>query len=162
MVKYEKFKTFLNILLFREVKLLRVNWNYALSPFNMKWQAFFRNTRLFRRVRPSSISIVNMFSLYTLYNKNKHNFADSIKKNSKITFWWRQIFENSVIHKLSLGSHKIRARSVQSFWRLLDTKKQTDKQSIYVDCLDFLSNQNILYIQFVYESQRDSSVPLKW
>ena len=42
-----------------------------------------------------------------------------------IEFWWRQI---SIIHKpRSLDvPQKIWARSVQPFWRLLDTSKQTD------------------------------------
>ena len=44
-----------------------------------------------------------------------------------------QIFENSIIPKPSMGSRevpqKIWVRSVQPFWRLLDTKGQTDKQT---------------------------------
>ena len=73
-----------------------------------------------------------------LVNKKK-NFADfqqkirGFSKFSKIEFWWRQIFENLIIHKPFLGSHdvpqKIWARSVQPFWRLLDTNRQTDKQT---------------------------------
>ena len=43
-----------------------------------------------------------------------------------------QIFEILIIHKPSLGPrevpHKIWARLVQPFGRLLDTNKQTDKQ----------------------------------
>ena len=60
-----------------------------------------------------------------LVKKKKKIFADFIKKNrgffkfSKIEFGWRQIFENSIIHKPSLGSRdvpqKIWARSVQPF-----------------------------------------------
>ena len=50
-----------------------------------------------------------------------------------IEFWWRQIFEILIFHKPSLGSldgpQKIWARSVQPFWRLLDTNKQTDRQT---------------------------------
>ena len=50
-----------------------------------------------------------------------------------IEFWWRQIFEILIFHKSSLGSldvpQKIWARSVQPFWRLLDTNKQTDTQT---------------------------------
>ena len=71
--------------------------------------------------------------------KKKKNFADFQKKIrefskfSKIDFWWRQIFENLIIHKPSLGSRdvpqKIWARSVQPFWRLLDTNGQTDRQT---------------------------------
>ena len=52
---------------------------------------------------------------------------------SKIEFWWSQIFENLIIHNSSAGSReipqKIWARSVQPFWRLLDTNKQTNKQT---------------------------------
>ena len=51
----------------------------------------------------------------------------------KIEFWWRQIFEILIIHKPSLWSRdvpqKIWARSVQPFWRLLDTNRQTDRQT---------------------------------
>ena len=47
----------------------------------------------------------------------------------EIEFWWRHVFEILIIHKPSLGSldvpHKIWARSVQPFWRLLDTNRQT-------------------------------------
>ena len=49
----------------------------------------------------------------------------------KIEFWWRHNFEILIIHKPSLGSRdvtqKIWTRSVQPFWRLLDTKKQIKK-----------------------------------
>jgi len=42
-----------------------------------------------------------------------------------------------IIHKPSLGSrnvpHKIWAWSVQPFWRLLDTNKQTDKPNLYIE-----------------------------
>ena len=52
-----------------------------------------------------------------------------------------QIFENFMLHKPYLRPHevpqKIWARSVQPFWRLLDTNKQTDKQTdkpnLYID-----------------------------
>ena len=61
----------------------------------------------------------------------------------KIEFWWRQIFEILIMHKPSLWSldvpQKIWARSVQPFWRLLDTNKQTpgqtDKPNLYIDCV---------------------------
>ena len=53
-----------------------------------------------------------------------------LKNLMTIKFWWRQIFEILIIHKPSLGSldvpQKIWARSVQPFWRLLDTNRQTD------------------------------------
>jgi len=55
------------------------------------------------------------------------------KNFMKIEFWWRQIFEILIFHKPSLWSRdvpqKIWARSVQPFWRLLDTNKQTNKQT---------------------------------
>ena len=58
-------------------------------------------------------------------------------KFSKIEFWWRQIFENLIIHKPFLGSRKIPqkiwAQSVQPFRRLLNTNKQTDQQSKYIN-----------------------------
>ena len=52
-----------------------------------------------------------------------------------------------IIHKPSLWSRdvpqKIRARSVQPFWRLLDTNKQTpkqtDKPNFYIDLLVWMS-----------------------
>ena len=57
----------------------------------------------------------------------------------KIEFWWRQIFKNLFIHKPSLRwrdvPQKIWARSVKPFWRLLDTKKKTDKPNLYIDSI---------------------------
>ena len=58
-----------------------------------------------------------------------------------IEFWWRQIFEILMIHKPSRESldvsQKIWAWSVQPFWRLLDTNRQTDRQTdkpnLYID-----------------------------
>jgi len=82
------------------------------------------------------------------------NFADLKKKirgflkfNDNQIFG-RQIFDNLIIHKPSLGSrdvpHKIWSRSVQPFWRLLETntqaKKHTDKQSIYKKSIFFKSS----------------------
>ena len=47
--------------------------------------------------------------------------------------------------------HKIWARSVQPFWRLLDTNKQTNTQTpmlnFYIDFLDF---QNFIIIKFCW------------
>jgi len=71
------------------------------------------------------------------------------KNLMKIEFWWRQIFEILVIHKPFLGSlgvpQKIWARSVQPFWRLLDTNKQTDTQTdkpnLYIDIYHNQSNK---------------------
>ena len=93
--------------------------------------------------RPSPKLIVNMFSLCTSFNKTKiiRGFSRKIswifkifKNLMTIEFWWRQIFEILIFHKPSLGSldvpQKIWARSVQPFWRLLDTNKQTDKPNL--------------------------------
>ena len=59
----------------------------------------------------------------------KKNFRDFQKFKT-------QIFKISIIHKPSLGSQdvpqKIWARSVQPFWRLLDTNKQTDRQAKFI------------------------------
>ena len=78
--------------------------------------------------------------VHIIKQKQAKNVVD-FKTFSKIEFCWRQIFENSIIHKPSLGPrevpHKIWARSVLPFWRLLETNKQTDKQSIHrlANCL---------------------------
>ena len=57
-------------------------------------------------------------------------------KFSNIELCQRQIFEISIIHKPSLVSRevpqKLWARSVQLFWRLLDTNKHPDKESKYI------------------------------
>ena len=90
--------------------------------------------------RPSSKLVVNMFSLCTSKKKTIRGFSQKISRIFKIfknlmtiEFWWRQIFEILMIHKPSLKSldvpQKIWARSVQPFWRLLDTNKQTNKQT---------------------------------
>ena len=54
----------------------------------------------------------------------------------RIKSFWRQLFVILSIHTPSLGScevsHKIWARSVQPFWRLLDTNRQPYKQSKYI------------------------------
>ena len=81
------------------------------------------------------------------WKTKKKNFADIINKNrvlsrfkkklQKIKNFKTQIFKILIIHKPSLGSRefsqKIWARSVQPFWRLLDTNKQTDKPNLYID-----------------------------
>ena len=87
-----------------------------------------------------------MFSLCTSKSKTKIIRGFSQKKSCifnifknlmKIEFWWRQIFEILIIHKPSLWSRdvpqKIWARSVQPFWRLLDTNKQTNRQTKFID-----------------------------
>jgi len=85
------------------------------------------------------------------------------KNLMKFEFCWMQIFENSIIHKPSLGSRgvplKIWAPSVQPVWRLLDTNGQTDKQlhqdkyiyKISVSCL-----KNIAFLQNI------TWIPLDW
>ena len=68
----------------------------------------------------------------------KKNYVD-FKNLLEIKFCWRQIFKILIFHKPSLGScdvsHKIWTWSVQPFWCLLDTNKQTDRQTskIYID-----------------------------
>ena len=78
-------------------------------------------------------------SLCTVKNKNKkvcefHNiFSRIFKILQKIKNFWTQIFKILIIPKPSLGlskvGHKIWARSVQSFWRLFDISKQTNRQT---------------------------------
>ena len=90
--------------------------------------------------RPSSISIVNMFSLCTF---KKKKFVDFIKKSwiykNLKTFTKIKNFNTIIliIHKPSLGSrevsYKIWARSVQPFWLLTFIgHKQTNKQAKYI------------------------------
>ena len=59
-----------------------------------------------------SIAIVIMFSLCKLKKKKKKNFRNFINKISWILNFFisnccRQIFENSIIHKTSLGSREV-------------------------------------------------------
>ena len=76
----------------------------------------------------------------------KKKFVDFIKKKfvdfqnfQKSNFWWRQIFENLIIHKPSTWSH---ARSRKKFgpdrssrfdlyW--IQTNRQTDKPNLYIE-----------------------------
>ena len=78
---------------------------------------------------PSSISIVNICSFYTLYNTNNENCVD-FQNLMKIEFCWSLSFENSIIRRPSLESvevpHKIWALLVQPFCRLFDKNKQTN------------------------------------
>ena len=64
-----------------------------------------------------------------------------------------QIFENLIIHKPSLESRdvpqKIWARSVQPFWRLLDTNRQTNKQT------DKQTDKPNLYIDGVWDFEAE-------
>ena len=122
--------------------------------FKLDWLLYYtRNSRRFAPFflalegasRPSSKLIVNMFSLCTSKNKIKiiRGFSQKISRIFKIfknlmtiEFWWRQIFEILIFHKPSLGCldvpQKIWARSVQPFWRLLDTNKQTNRQAKFI------------------------------
>ena len=72
-----------------------------------------------------------------------------------------QIFQFLIIHKPSLGCrevpNKIWARSVQPFWRLLDTNGQTYKLNLCIDIIDrkkiaiiFLQKMftNVYYVMF--------------
>ena len=67
----------------------------------------------------------------------------------KIEFFWEANFEISIIHKPSLGTHKIWARSVQSFWRLLDANRKTNcKQRILKESdLNCLFKDKYIYMQ---------------
>ena len=64
-----------------------------------------------------------------------------------------------IIHKPSLGwrdvLHKMWARSVQPFWRLLETNKQTDRQAKFIYRLKLL---RVLHVPFLvailYSSNR--------
>ena len=44
-----------------------------------------------------------------------------------------QIYENLMIQGSRNVPHKIWARSIRPFWRLMDTKKTEDKQSMYIE-----------------------------
>ena len=82
--------------------------------------------------------IVNIFSLYVYIVKQKQKmFADFINKFREFSkfndnFW-------SFMGTCEVP-HKMWARSVQPFWRLLDTNrqtnKQTDKLNLYIDVID--------------------------
>ena len=95
--------------------------------------------------RPSSISTFNCgfiseFLLFVQYKtKTKkvcgfHNIFCAISKFFKI----KKLLSTKIliIHKPSLGSldapQKIWARSVQPFWRLLDTNRQTDRHAKFI------------------------------
>ena len=70
--------------------------------------------------------------MYSLKRKNKQKLTD-FQNLMKIDFCWRQNFDILLVHKPSYEiPHKIWARSMQPFWRLLDTNKQTDKTNLYI------------------------------
>ena len=95
-----------------------------------------------------------MSSVGTFKNKNKQKFADFMKKVLLLEIEFVRRFQNfkhftkikiktfkdkfikfwSFINLpwCNMGSQKNWARSVQSFWRLMDTNKQTDKPNLYI------------------------------
>ena len=84
-------------------------------------------------MHPSTISIVNIFSLCTLYIQKLRGFYKH--------FLWILLEANLftlIIHKTSVGfcevPQKIWAGSVQPFGRLLDTNKQTpNRKARFID-----------------------------
>ena len=96
-----------------------------------------------------------IFSLKTLYNKI--NFADFTKKildfqNFQKTKFFRQIFENSIIHKPSLGSREF----PQKNWA--QTCEQTDTQSIYrlYVIQKLVENLSFIIIQYSHAHASDA------
>ena len=91
---------------------------------------------------PSSISTFNCGFIcehFLCVHYIKKEFADFIiffREFSKFYKNKNLIFEILIIHKPFLGSrevpHKTLARSVQPFWRLLDTNKQTERQAKFI------------------------------
>ena len=112
-----------------------VHWNF----FNILVLKKYVNNRLLGRFVPIfHFYCENVHFMYIVKQKQTKLFADFMKKFRgflkilKITFWWRQTFENSIIHYPSLGScevlHKRWVQSVQPFWRILiRTNRQTSK-----------------------------------
>ena len=121
---------------------------------------------------PSSISIVNICSFYTLYNTNNENCVD-FQNLMKIEFCWRLIFEVVIIHKPSHGSceipHKIWARLDQSIWRLLNTNRRTDKKKskmkirfyLFLVSKEIFRKLIIVLFPFVWESKKTVNVRIK-
>ena len=118
-------------------------FKYSLSKLLPLFNSIGKGLRLISKTR-----LLGRFAPIFYFNcehwkTKKKNFADFINKNrvlsrfkkklQKIKNFKTQIFEILIIHKPSLGSreipHKIWAQSVQPFWRLLDTNKQTDRQT---------------------------------
>ena len=64
------------------------------------------------------------------HSKNFGEFASQIGTLSKIMIFEKNIAGKIVRKPTCELSYKISTRSVRPFWRLLDTNRQTDKQSI--------------------------------
>ena len=110
--------------------------------------------------RPFSILTFNcehlLFVQYkTITNESSRIFQiffRAVLNFTKIKSVWIQVFVILSIHKPSLGScevpHKIWARSVQPFWRLLDSNRsdrQTARQAKYIEVdrrLNFWPSEN--------------------
>ena len=116
---------------------------YTLSIYILEIQALRTLlSRLLGRFAPIfMLNCEHVLFVYILKQRWK-NFAD-LKKIADFQTFKTQIFKISIIHKPSLGSldvpQKIWARSGQPFWRLLDTNRQTPKQTPKPNlCIDLL------------------------
>ena len=84
----------------------------------------YKDTRLLGSFAPISHFHCEHFLFVYIGKKKFRGFS----KFSKIEFLWRQIFENSIIHKPSLGSRDVPQTNKQ-------TNRQTDKPNLYIDYL---------------------------
>ena len=77
-----------------------------------------------------------------------------LKNLKKVKNFWTPKFVILSVQKPSLGScevpKKVWARSVQPFWRILDTNKQTDKLNLFIECF-INASISILYLLFKTE-----------
>ena len=99
---------------------------------------FFNSTRLLELFAPIFYFICKHFLFKYIVKQNKKNkFADFKNKNfvdfqnfQKPNFVRGIPFEDTIAHEPSLGSREVSpkswARSIQPFWRSLDTNKQTN------------------------------------
>ena len=95
-----------------------------------------------------------------MYNKTNKKVIGFEKKFR----WFSKSNENRILaanfgnfdHSCKV-THKIWAWSVQPFWRLLDTNKQTDKQNLYIDIL----GAAVLNGQIVYCGGYDGGMQLR-
>ena len=105
-------------------------WNITLFIWFVNRTRNFISTRLLGRFAPIFYFNLNCVFIckYLLFPQYK---AKINKKLADFIIFFRW-FQNSIIHKPVLGSrevpNKIWARSVQPFWRLLDTNKQIPTQ----------------------------------